>query len=134
MSAIARDLDRGDGAEARAHFGESAAHRIRIARIGDAWVELFRNIPLLVQTFEFLKTQNEPVLLHIQTTKGKGYAPALEQPDKFHGLGKFEPKTGKTAAAALQGQVATAPLPHPIAPRAERAVARRPVPEGASGR
>lgn len=55
---------------------------------------------LLIKTFEFLKTQHEPVLLHILTTKGKGYAPALEQPDKFHGLGKFEPKTGKTAAAS----------------------------------
>ena len=58
------------------------------------------DVALLIQTFEFLKTQNEPVLLHILTQKGKGYAPALEQPDKFHGLGKFEPKTGKTAATA----------------------------------
>ncbi len=57
------------------------------------------DIPLLIKTFEFLKTQNEPVLLHILTQKGKGYAPALEKPDKFHGLGKFEPKTGATAAA-----------------------------------
>ncbi len=54
------------------------------------------DIPLLVQTFEFLKTQNEPVILHILTQKGRGYAPALEKPDKFHGLGKFEPKTGAT--------------------------------------
>jgi 1-deoxy-D-xylulose-5-phosphate synthase len=58
------------------------------------------DVSLLTRTFEFLKTQNEPVLLHILTQKGKGYAPALEQPDKFHGLGKFEPKTGKTAAAS----------------------------------
>src|SRR3984893_18112682 len=58
------------------------------------------DIPLLIKTFEFLKTQNEPVLLHILTQKGKGYAPALEQPDKFHGLGKFEPKTGKTASTS----------------------------------
>src|SRR6187399_1774468 len=58
------------------------------------------DVSLLARTFEFLKTQNEPVLLHILTQKGKGYAPALEQPDKFHGLGKFEPKTGKTAAAS----------------------------------
>lgn len=58
------------------------------------------DVNLLIQTFEFLKTQNEPVLLHILTQKGKGYAPALEQPDKFHGLGKFEPKTGKTASTA----------------------------------
>jgi len=54
------------------------------------------DIPLLVQTFEFLKTQNGPVLLHILTQKGRGYAPALAKPDKFHGLGKFEPKTGAT--------------------------------------
>jgi len=58
------------------------------------------DIPLLIRTFEFLKSQDEPVLLHILTQKGKGYPPALEQPDKFHGLGKFEPKTGKTASAA----------------------------------
>jgi 1-deoxy-D-xylulose-5-phosphate synthase len=58
------------------------------------------DVSLLIRTFEFLKTQNEPVLLHILTQKGKGYAPALEQPDKFHGLGKFEPKTGKTASTA----------------------------------
>src|SRR4030095_12752172 len=58
------------------------------------------DVNTLIRTFEFLKTQNEPVLLHILTTKGKGYAPALEQPDKFHGLGKFEPKTGKTAPAS----------------------------------
>lgn len=54
------------------------------------------DIPLLIRTFEFLKTQNEPVLLHILTQKGRGYGPALERPDKFHGLGKFEPKTGET--------------------------------------
>lgn len=58
------------------------------------------DIPLLIRTFEFLKTQNEPVLLHILTQKGKGYAPALQQPDKFHGLGRFEPKTGKTASSS----------------------------------
>lgn len=55
---------------------------------------------LLSRTFEFLKTQNEPVILHILTTKGKGYAPALQQPDKFHGLGKFKPDTGETEPAA----------------------------------
>jgi 1-deoxy-D-xylulose-5-phosphate synthase len=58
------------------------------------------DIPLLIRTFEFLKTQNEPVLLHILTKKGKGYDPALKQPDKFHGLGRFEPKTGRTSSTA----------------------------------
>lgn len=58
------------------------------------------DIPLLVRTLEFLKTQDEPVVLHIKTIKGRGYAPALEQPLKFHGLGKFEPKTGATKSSA----------------------------------
>jgi 1-deoxy-D-xylulose-5-phosphate synthase len=55
--------------------------------------------PLLIRTFEFLKRQNEPVLLHIITQKGKGYPPALAKPDKFHGLGKFKLETGETAPA-----------------------------------
>ena len=58
------------------------------------------DIPLLIRTFEFLKNQNEPVILHILTKKGKGYAPALAKPDKFHGLGKYQPDTGETASAA----------------------------------
>ena len=35
------------------------------------------DIPLLTKTFEFLKSQDEPVLLHILTKKGKGYQPAI---------------------------------------------------------
>jgi 1-deoxy-D-xylulose-5-phosphate synthase len=54
---------------------------------------------LLTETFQFLKTQTDPVILHILTQKGKGYAPALERPDKFHGLGKFHLDTGETVAA-----------------------------------
>ncbi|MEP6602723.1 MAG: 1-deoxy-D-xylulose-5-phosphate synthase [Spartobacteria bacterium] len=58
------------------------------------------DIPLLTRTFEFLKTQDEPVLLHILTKKGKGYEPAIKQPDKFHGLGKYKLETGETAPTA----------------------------------
>jgi 1-deoxy-D-xylulose-5-phosphate synthase len=58
------------------------------------------DISLLTKTFEFLKQQTEPVILHVLTQKGRGYAPALEKPDKFHGLGKFEPKTGATKPTA----------------------------------
>jgi len=59
------------------------------------------DISLLIRTFEFLKMQNEPVILHILTKKGKGYAPALAKPDKFHGLGKYSAETGETIAAAM---------------------------------
>ncbi len=53
--------------------------------------------PALIRTFEFLKEQNEPVLLHVLTKKGRGYDPAIAQPDKFHGLGKYNHATGETA-------------------------------------
>ena len=60
------------------------------------------NLPLLVETFNFLKSENRPVLLHVLTQKGKGYQPALEKQKKFHGLGPYDPETGETKPA---GQV-----------------------------
>ena len=38
---------------------------------------------------------NEPVLLHLSTKKGKGFAPAEKTPQEFHGVGRFDPVTGK---------------------------------------
>jgi 1-deoxy-D-xylulose-5-phosphate synthase len=57
------------------------------------------NIPLLVETFKFLKSENHPVLLHVLTQKGRGFQPALDKQKKFHGLGPFDPETGETKPA-----------------------------------
>ena len=54
------------------------------------------NLPLLVESFKFLKAQNRPVLLHVLTQKGRGFQPALDLQKKFHGLGPFDPETGET--------------------------------------
>jgi 1-deoxy-D-xylulose-5-phosphate synthase len=54
------------------------------------------NLPLLIETFKFLKTQNRPVVLHALTQKGRGFQPALEKQKKFHGLGPYDPETGET--------------------------------------
>ena len=56
------------------------------------------NLPLLVETFNFLKKEERPVLLHILTEKGRGFQPALDGQKKFHGLGPYDPETGKTTA------------------------------------
>jgi 1-deoxy-D-xylulose-5-phosphate synthase len=40
-----------------------------------------------------------PVLIHVVTVKGKGYAPAEAAADKYHGVGKFNPTTGEQAKA-----------------------------------
>ncbi|MDE1170150.1 MAG: 1-deoxy-D-xylulose-5-phosphate synthase [Verrucomicrobium sp.] len=58
------------------------------------------DLPTLIKTFEFLKQQEGPVLLHVLTKKGKGFAPAMEKQKKFHGLGAYHPETGETAANA----------------------------------
>jgi 1-deoxy-D-xylulose-5-phosphate synthase len=48
----------------------------------------------LIETFENVKNLRGPVLVHVLTTKGKGYAPAEHDPTSFHGLGRFDPDTG----------------------------------------
>jgi 1-deoxy-D-xylulose-5-phosphate synthase len=58
------------------------------------------NLPMLIETFKFLKRQNRPVVLHALTQKGRGFQPALEQQKKFHGLGPYDPATGGTKPAA----------------------------------
>ncbi len=59
------------------------------------------NIPLLIETFKFLKAADHPVLLHVLTQKGRGFQPALDGQKKFHGLGPYDPETGKTAPGGV---------------------------------
>jgi len=54
------------------------------------------NIPVLVESFRFLKTLDRPVLLHVITQKGRGFQPAIDGQKKFHGLGPYDPETGQT--------------------------------------
>src|SRR5215469_3014847 len=59
------------------------------------------NLPLLIETFKFLKAADHPVLLHVLTQKGRGFQPALDGQKKFHGLGPYDPETGMTTPAGL---------------------------------
>jgi len=45
--------------------------------------------------FEFAKESEEPIVLHILTKKGKGYAQAVKEPEKWHGSGPFDPQSGQ---------------------------------------
>jgi 1-deoxy-D-xylulose-5-phosphate synthase len=54
------------------------------------------NLPQLVEVMNNVASLEGPVLVHVMTTKGKGYGPAEENPGNFHGVGPFERKTGKT--------------------------------------
>ncbi|HEX5222285.1 MAG TPA: 1-deoxy-D-xylulose-5-phosphate synthase [Verrucomicrobiae bacterium] len=57
------------------------------------------DLPLLISTLEFAKTCDHPIVIHILTQKGKGFQAALKQPEKFHGLGPYDVKTGETPSA-----------------------------------
>lgn len=57
------------------------------------------DITVLVDALEAAKKVNAPVLLHVNTVKGKGYKFAEEDPSRFHGVGPFELKTGKTMSS-----------------------------------
>jgi 1-deoxy-D-xylulose-5-phosphate synthase len=52
------------------------------------------DIPLLVSTLRTLKTLKGPQLLHVITTKGKGYAPAEREQIEYHAVGPFDPAAG----------------------------------------
>ncbi len=53
------------------------------------------NLPMLLETLEKVKKFDDAVLIHVLTKKGKGYAPAEQNPALFHGVGPFEIETGK---------------------------------------
>ncbi len=53
------------------------------------------NINDLIDVLEKAKSVKGPVLIHVITTKGKGYPPAEENPDKFHGIGPFDLVSGE---------------------------------------
>ncbi len=52
------------------------------------------DLPLLLRTLQTIQTVEGPNLLHIITVKGKGYAPAEQDPVKYHAVGPFDPATG----------------------------------------
>lgn len=52
------------------------------------------DVNYLTRLLRYAKELNSPVLLHIKTIKGKGYAPAEREPDRFHGVGPFRVEDG----------------------------------------
>lgn len=57
------------------------------------------NLPMLMGTIRYAKEIDKPVIIHIRTQKGKGFAPAEEDPTKFHGVPAFDPETGEIIRA-----------------------------------
>ena len=64
----------------------------------------------LTEILRYARELNGPVLLHVKTVKGKGYAPAEKTPDAFHGVSPFDPeqaqakKSGGSNFSAVFGE------------------------------
>ena len=54
------------------------------------------DIPSLIEAFEGVKDSKKPVVVHIVTQKGKGYAPAEKDKETWHWHMPFDPETGKS--------------------------------------
>jgi 1-deoxy-D-xylulose-5-phosphate synthase len=63
---------------------------------------------------------DRPVLVHVVTQKGKGYAPAESAADKYHGVAKFDVVTGKQAKAATNAPSYTKVFADALIKEAER--------------
>lgn len=65
------------------------------------------DIDTLVSTLKNLRNLKGPQFLHIVTKKGKGYIPAEENPCAYHGVGKFDIKSGELESKAATGPTYT---------------------------
>ena len=53
------------------------------------------DVQRLTAVLRAAREAGRPVLVHVHTVKGSGYEPALREPEKFHGVGAFDPTTGQ---------------------------------------
>ena len=60
------------------------------------------DVDRLCNVLEWAKELHGPVVVHVNTIKGKGYSYAERNPDKFHGVSPFDPVTGLTKKPASE--------------------------------
>ncbi|MGB5824222.1 MAG: 1-deoxy-D-xylulose-5-phosphate synthase, partial [Proteocatella sp.] len=60
------------------------------------------DIEALTKVLKRAKKEKKPVLIHVRTKKGKGYKPAEERPNDFHGVSSFNIETGESVKIATK--------------------------------
>lgn len=55
------------------------------------------DLDILIDTLENIKSLEGPQFLHVATKKGYGFEPAQNDPNRFHGVSKFDPSSGNTS-------------------------------------
>ncbi len=80
--------------------------------------DISRMLPVLQNVRDF--EGDGPVLIHVRTQKGRGYGPAEESEDKFHGVGKFDIVTGAPAPSKATAPTYTQVFADQLIAQAER--------------
>ena len=75
--------------------GKTACNLFRAMGLDYVFVKNGNDIPSLIEAFEQVKDSTYPVVVHICTQKGKGYAPAEQDKETWHWCMPFDPETGK---------------------------------------
>ena len=79
--------------------GKAACNLFRAMGLNYVFVKNGNDIPSLIEAFEQVKDSTYPVVVHICTQKGKGYAPAEQDKETWHWCMPFDPETGKPLMA-----------------------------------
>ena len=108
------------GGRALYHFTHVVKDRLRRSLIGTTIFEEIcflylgpvdgHDIAKMSYLLERAKEERCPVLLHVITTKGKGYQPAEETPSVYHGVGSFDPETGLCQGGSSSFSTVSFPL------------------------
>lgn len=79
--------------------GKAACNLFRAMGLDYVFVKNGNDIPSLIEAFKQVKDSTYPVVVHICTQKGKGYAPAEQDKETWHWCMPFDPETGKPLLA-----------------------------------
>ena len=81
-------------AELRKTNGQAQNNNFKAFGLDYLYVEKGNDIPTLIETFKKVKDIDHPIVVHIHTTKGLGYQPAMEHKEAWHWCMPFDRETG----------------------------------------
>lgn len=76
--------------------GQAECNLFRAMGLDYVYVDKGNDIAALIAAFESVKDSKKPVVVHIKTLKGKGYAPAEQNKEQWHWCMPFDLETGKS--------------------------------------
>lgn len=75
--------------------GQSANNMFKAWGLDYVYLDKGNDIPALIEVLKQVKDRRMPVVLHVKTEKGHGYAPAVSEKEKWHFNGPFDIETGQ---------------------------------------